>query len=193
MGSRRMGRRRLHSLDKLGKSLTAAEIGIGAGLSPGFVRANQTREGLIVTTEIVLDLGTSAGAIASIDTAANYVIGVSGASAELCDTNDATLWGRIVEVEMVCFEDLATGDDDVILAHHSAKLNGLANGAAATRTAVDQTDWNAGVSDAEYINAAPGRYWFLLSGGNDTAGTYSTGKMVIRFTGQADPAGTTDL
>ena len=190
MGNRRIGRKRLFSLDKLGKSMTAAQLGIGAGMSPALVRATQSREGLIVTTEIVLNLGTSKAAIASSDTAANYVIGVSGASAEIFDSNDASVFGRILEVEMVCFEDLATGDDDVILAHHSAKLNGLADGAAATNTAVDKTDWDAGTSDSDPIQAAPGRYWFLLSGGNDTAGTYSAGKLVIRVTGQVDPEDT---
>ena len=190
MGNRRIGRKRLFSLDKLGKSMTAAQLGIGAGMSPDLVRATQSREGLIVTTEIVLNLGTSKAAIASSDTAANYVIGVSGASAEIFDSNDASVFGRILEVEMVCFEDLATGDDDVILAHHSAKLNGLADGAAATNTAVDKTDWDAGTSDSDPIQAAPGRYWFLLSGGNDTAGTYSAGKLVIRVTGQVDPEDT---
>ena len=187
MANKRLGRKRLFSLEKLGKSMTASELGIGAGMEPALVRATQNREGSIVTTEIVLNLGTSKGAIASSDTAANYVIGVSGASAEIFDSNDASVFGRILEVEMVCFEDLATGDDDVILAHHTDKLNGLANGAAATNTGVDQTDWNAGSADSDAITSTPGRYWFLLSGGNDTAGTYSAGKLVIRVTGQVDP------
>ena len=130
------------------------------------------------------------GAIASVNTGANYVIGVSGEEAHVFDSNDAAVFGRITDVEMVCFEDLATGDDDVILAHHTGKLNGLANGAAATNTAVDQTDWNAGSADSDAIAVAPGRYWFLLSGGADTAGTYSAGKLVIRVTGQVDPADT---
>ena len=187
MGNRRLGRKRLFSLEKKGQSLDAATLGIGAGMSPALVRAHQSREGLIVTTEIVLNLGTSKAAVASIDTAANYVIGVSGASAEIFDSNDASVFGRILEVEMVCFEDFATGDDDVIVAHHTGKLNSLANGSAATNTGIDKTDWNAGVSDREAFEAAPGRYWFLLSGGNDTAGTYSAGKVVIRVTGQIDP------
>ncbi len=187
MGNRRIGRKRLYSLEKQGKSLSAASLGIGSGMENALVRATQSREGLIITTEIVLDLGTSKAAVASVSTGANYVIGVSGAPAQIADTNDTTVFGRLLEVEMVCFEDLATGDDDVILAHHTAVLNGVVDGAAATNTSIDKTDWDAGVSDRVALEAAPGRYWYLLSGGANTAGTYSAGKLVIRFTGQADP------
>ena len=156
MGNRRLGRKRLFSLEKLGKSMTASELGIGVGMEPALVRATQNREGSIITTEIVLNLGTSKAAIASIDTDANYVIGVSAQEAHIFDSNDVSVFGRLLEVEMVCFEDLLTGDDDVILAHHSGKLNGLADGAAATNTGVDQTDWNAGTADSDSITYTPG-------------------------------------
>ncbi len=194
MGSRRLGRKRLHSLDKLGKSLTAAEIGMGAGMTPALVRATQTREGLIAVTEIVLDLGTSKAAIASYGTE-NDIIGVDGVDSTVFDSDDATLWGRLLEVEMVCFESLATGNDDVILTHHSSKItNNQANvdASAGTQSAIDDTDWNAGDSKSLSFNNQPGRYWTLV-GGDTTAGTYSAGKLVIRVTGQVDPAGTTDL
>ncbi len=187
MGSRRLGRKRLHSLDKQGQSLTAAQLGMGAGISPALVRATQTREGLISVIEIVLDLGTSKADIASYANA-NDIIGVDGVDSTLFDANDTDVFGRLLEVEMVCFEDLAGGDDDVILTHHTAKItNNQANvdASAGTQSAIDKTDWDAGVSDRLAFEAQPGRYWTLVSG-DTAAGTYTAGKLVVRITGQID-------
>lgn len=186
MGSRRLGRKRLHSLDKQGQSLTAAQLGMGAGISPALVRATQTREGLISVIEIVLDLGTSKADIASYGTA-NDIIGVDGVDSTLFDANDTDVFGRLLEVEMVCFEDLAGGNDDVILSHHTAKItNNQANVEhTGTQSAIDKTDWDAGVSDRLAFEAQPGRYW-TLTGGDTAAGTYTAGKLVVRITGQID-------
>ena len=194
MGARRLGRRRLHALDKKGKSLTAAEIGMGAGMSPALVSANQTREGSIITTEIQLDLGTSKAAIASYATAAG-IIGVLNADSTVADINDTDLWGHIMEVEMVCVEDLAGGNDDVILTHHTVKVGGgTDNGgsddaSAGTQSAIDHATWVAGDNHRLAI-ATPAhtthRYWTLVSGDNSVADTYTGGKLVVRFTGQAN-------
>ena len=193
MGSRRLGRKRLHSLDKQGQSLTAAQLGMGAGISPALVRATHLKQILymknilISVIEIVLDLGTSKADIASYANA-NDIIGVDGVDSTLFDANDTDVFGRLLEVEMVCFEDLAGGDDDVILTHHTAKItNNQANvdASAGTQSAIDKTDWDAGVSDRLAFEAQPGRYWTLVSG-DTAAGTYTAGKLVVRITGQID-------
>jgi hypothetical protein len=188
MGSRRLGRKRLHSLDKQGQSLTAAQLGMGAGMSPALVRATQTREGLVSVIEIVLDLGTSKAAIASYGTE-NDIIGVDGVDSTLFDANDTTVFGRLLEVEMVCFETPTTGNDDLILTHHTAKISSNAaniDASAGTQSAVDNATWAIGESDRLTFEAQPGRYWTIV-GGDTTAGTYDAGKFVIRVTGQIDP------
>ena len=188
MGSRRLGRKRLHSLDKQGQSLTAAQLGMGAGMSPALVRATQTREGLVSVIEIVLDLGTSKAAIASYGTE-NDIIGVDGVDSTLFDANDTTVFGRLLEVEMVCFETPTTGNDDLILTHHTSKISSNAaniDASAGTQSAVDNATWAIGESDRLTFEAQPGRYWTIV-GGDTTAGTYDAGKFVIRVTGQIDP------
>jgi len=187
MGARRLGRRRLHALDKKGKSLTAAEIGMGAGLSPALVSANQTREGSIVTTEIQLDLGTSKAAVVSTAQAIG-IIGVAALDATLADINDAAVFGHVMEVEMVCTEDVTTGTDDIILTHHTAKIGDNVTGVDAsggTQSAIDDTDWNAGDNKRLALATTGQRYWTLTQG-DGAAGTYDGGKLVVRFTGQAN-------
>ena len=193
MGSRRLGRRRLHALDKQGKSLTAAEIGMGAGMSPALVSANQSREGSSITTEIQLDLGTSKASVVSTDQAIG-IIGVAGLDATVADINDTNVFGHVMEVEMVCVEDVAGGNDDIILSHHTGKITGNVTGsdaAAATQSAIDDTDWNAGDNKRLALATAAHtthRYWTLTAGDGSVNAAYTSGKIIIRYTGQANVA-----
>ena len=199
MGSRRLGRKRLHSLEKLGKSLTAAEIGIGAGMEPALVRATQKRDGLLVLTEIVLNLGTAKGTIAC--SADNAAIGVTGASSAIFQWNLAT-FGRLLEIEIVCIEQPA-GDagvaDDLELINHSAEVNagsalkGVGNNAlagdgqyvagdVASVAITSVTSLGASYATSNVFAFAQGE-----ASHDGAAETYTAGKFVIRITGQADP------
>ena len=78
MGSRRLGRKRLASLEKRGEKIERSALGMGDGMKDTFVRCNKMRDGSLNIVELVLDLGTADAAIASF--AANDVIGVDGES-----------------------------------------------------------------------------------------------------------------
>ena len=199
MGSRRLGRKRLHSLEKLGKSLTATEIGIGAGMEPALVRATQKRDGLLVLTEIVLNLGTSKGAIAC--AANNDAIGVAGADSTIFQWTQA-VFGRLLEIEIVCIEAPA-GDagvaDDLELHQHTDAINAhdqlkgvaqvvLAGDGAYAAGDVASVAVTSLTSLGESYSASP---YFAFAQGeashDGAAETYTAGKFVIRITGQADP------
>ena len=77
MGNRRMGRQRLFSLEKKGKESTNRP---GPGIEDAVVYSKVSRDGAEITTEIVVDLGTSAAAIKS-KNADGDVIGVDGGGA----------------------------------------------------------------------------------------------------------------
>ena len=187
MGYKRKSRGRIHAIEKLGKSLTAAEIGIGAGMEPALVRATQKREGLEIMTEIVLNLGTSKAAIASF--ADDDVIGVDGAAANVMKWTQA-VFGRLLSMEMVCFESPVTGDDDLRLYLHSAAVNANAP-TAGSGTDINNGAWATGINDSHVFatdtyTASP--YFHLTQqDGAPVAGTYSAGKFVLRVIGQADP------
>ena len=189
MGNRRIGRVRLHALEKLGKSLTAEEIGIGVGMQDALVRATQKRDGLIVETEIVLDLGTSKAAIDS--GGDNAAIGVAGAAAEVFKWTLAT-FGRLLEIETVCVETPTTGADAIGLFRKATSVNGSAahkgqGGVTAVHTgttfAIGTVETDAVVTDI--YTATP---FFTLASEEAVDAVYDAGKLVIRVTGQADPA-----
>ena len=199
MGSRRLGRKRLHSIEKLGKSLTATEIGIGAGMEPALVRATQKRDGLLVLTEIVLNLGTSKGVVAC--SANNAAIGVQGADSTIFQYTQA-VFGRLLEIEVVCIEQpagAAAVADDLELHQHTEAINaGAALKGVAQLVLAGDGEYVAGdvasvavtslSSLGESYTASP---FFALAQGeashDGAAETYTAGKFVIRITGQADP------
>ena len=188
MGSRRLGRKRLHSIEKLGKSLTATEIGIGAGMEPALVRATQKRDGLQVVTEIVLDLGTSKGVIATAGDKA--AIGVAGQAAEVFTWSQA-VFGRLTASEIVCFEDPAGASGALGLFRKAASTNAAAAledqvGVTAVHTG---TTFAAGTSETDAITSdiySATTFFTLACQAADT-NTYTGGKLVLRLTGQADP------
>ena len=182
MGSRRLGRKRLYSLDKRGESLTVDQIGTGAGMKDAFVRANRTREGAFVTVEMVYDLGTSAAAIASF--AANDVIGVDGQSGTIFVATES-IFGFLVELEMCILEQPLTGDDDLHIYSHTTHVNANAQGNSNTNTAVDITSADKGMSNAQAMNGktfATNDHFYIVSDGS-TADTYTAGKLLIKATG----------
>ena len=83
---KRLGRKRLFALNKLGETSTQTA---GTGISPAIGAQTQLREGSLITTDIQIDLGTSAGAIASVATtgtpanAGSAVIGVAALTSSL--------------------------------------------------------------------------------------------------------------
>ena len=184
MGSRRLGRKRLLSLEKRGQQLTVDDIGMGAGMSPAFVRANKMRDGVFNVVELVLDLGTADAAIAS--HAANDVIGVDGADGTIFTWTES-LHGYLVDLEMLVLETPTTGDDDLHIYAHSAAVNANAAGNGNTDTTVDITTAVKGNSHSAAVNGATlatKPKFYIVSDGS-TAGTYDAGKLLIRTIGFA--------
>ena len=184
MGSRRLGRKRLMSLEKRGQVVQKSELGMGAGMSDTFVRANKMRDGSLIVVEMVLDLGTAAAAIASF--AANDVIGVDGEDGTIFTWNES-LFGYLVDLEMLVLETPTTGDDDLHIYAHSSAVNANAAGAGNTDTTVDITTAVKGNSHSVALNGdtfATANKFYIVSDGS-TAGTYAAGKLLIRTTGFA--------
>jgi len=184
MGNRRLGRKRLRSLEKRGTVLTKAQMGMGAGMSDTFVRANQYRDGVFRIVELVLDLGTADAVIAS--HAANDVIGVNAASGTIF-TWDESIHGYLVDLEMLILETPTTGDDDLHIYAHSSAVNANAAGNGNTDTTVDITTSVKGNSHSATLNGATfatAKQFYIVSDGS-TAGTYDAGKILIRTIGFA--------
>lgn len=191
MGSRRLGRKRLMSLEKRGQVVQASDLGMGAGMSPAFVRANKMRDGSLIVVEMVLDLGTSAADIASF--AANDVIGVDGADGTIFTWNES-LFGYLIDLEMLVLETPTTGDDDLHIYAHSSAVNANAAGNGNTNTTVDITTAVKGNSHSATLNGdtfATATKFYIVSDGS-TAGTYDAGKLLIRTTGFAIDDAATD-
>lgn len=184
MGSRRLGRKRLLSLEKRGQSVEKSDLGMGAGMSPTFVRANKMRDGSLIVVEMVLDLGTSTGAVASF--AANDVIGVDGEDGTIFTWNES-LFGYLVDLEMLVLESPTAGDDDLHIYAHSSAINANAAGDGGTNTTVDISTAVKGNSHSATLNGAThatAKYFYIVSDGS-TAATYTAGKVLIRTTGFA--------
>ena len=184
MGSRRLGRRRLLSLEKRGQVIEKSELNMGAGMSDTFVRANKMRDGSLNVVEIVLDLGTSAAAIASF--AANDVIGVDGEDGTIFTWNES-LFGYLVDLEMFVLETPTTGDDDLHIYAHSSAVNANAAGNGNTNTSVDISTAVKGNSNSQVLNGATfatAKKFYIVSDGS-TTGTYDAGILLIRATGFA--------
>ena len=107
MGSRRLGRKRLVSLSKVGEQVASTA---GDGIKDAIASYTIRREGHKVVTEIVVDLGTSKADIVTADTL-NDIIGKDAAeNAALC-TIDSSIHGHITYVEMVCLEVPVAADN----------------------------------------------------------------------------------
>jgi hypothetical protein len=182
MGNRRLGRKRLMSLEKRGTPVLKSELGMGAGMSDTFVRANKYRDGVFQIVEIVLDLGTAAAAIASFG--ANDTIGVSGQSGAIFTWTES-VFGYLVDLEMLVLEIPAGGDDDLHIYAHSTAPNAAAAGNGNTNTSVDITTCKKGKSHSAAVDGdahIAAKEFYIVSDGSDT-GTYTTGKLLIRTTG----------
>jgi hypothetical protein len=196
MGSRRLGRKRLYSLEKQGESLTTSQLGTGTGMETAVTRATRSREGQEICVEILLDLG--AGSIVPGDSTANAAIGLLGKPAQFA-TWSKDIFGYITDFEVMYFEVLAGGGhadhrSDLELVHKASAVNG---GAAHGGTVITALDGGAGnpaevgetlafsVANFAKFDSSKG-FFNLASTGNQAAAAYSGGKLMIRIKGIAD-------
>ena len=187
MGSRRLGRRRLFSLEKRGQQNPNRP---GPGIADAVVYSKVSRDGAQILTEIVVDLGTSK---ADIQSASNDtdVIGVNEGGAAHLGLLTVAANGIITDVEMICTEAPTTGelDIDLVRLNNATKVFDDAN--AGTKLIDTGADWVKGLTKTGTVDDASAsddaQYLYLCVGTNSSpaAGTYASGKYVIRLIGYA--------
>ena len=195
MGSRRLGRKRLYSLEKRGESLTATDLGTGTGMEPALVRASRSREGQEITVEILLDLG--AGNIVPGDSTANAAIGVAGKPAQFA-TYSTSIFGLITDIEVMYFVPLTGGGhaghrSDLELVHKASAVNGGDGHSGTVITAIDDGSNPAVKGETLAFSVAnfgvfdtSKTHLMLASVANQAASAYTAGTLMLRFKGLAD-------
>jgi len=185
---KRLGRKRLFSLNKLGQTSTQTA---GTGISPAIAAQTELREGSLITTDIQIDLGTSAGAIASVatvgaaDGAGVAVIGVAALTSSLVTVAQAQ--GILASAELICVEAPGTGEDNIGVFYADNVLSSSMTMAQATNpveliTAEAYAAPGDSAANTDISADIDGKYIYLVSSGS-TANTYSAGKFILRLYG----------
>ena len=188
MGSRRLGRKRLVSLDKLGQSDTITQ----GDNAPKVTRQTIRREGNKIITEIAVDLGD--GRVHG-DGTDGRTIAVNGATT---GTAIATLTlathGYIAYAECVCVEAPTVGTPDIkVMASTSADNNQGAAPAGGVDLVDPAAAWTLGLRKGTLFSGDSGvpgtaAHIVLVEGDGAGAGTYATGKLLITIEGIASDA-----
>jgi len=181
MGSRRLGRKRLFSLEKQGESLTKTQLSTGAGIEAALVRATQIRDGALIITELMVDLGAT-----GIEShGANKAIGIDDGTADATLFKwTESLFGQLLDVDLMCAEDLAGGAVNIILASKDSAV--LAKGASNGNTdhcSITDADKGDNVSATNIVAADAANVHFYLHTAQATDDAYTAGKLIIRVTG----------
>ena len=185
MGNRRLSRKRLYQVEKLGKNVKG-DIGTGAGFADAIKSATQHRQGSEIITEIAIDLD---GGTMNEGGGARKVVGVNGTASEIAELTVAN-FGHITEVRAVVVEDIASNGsiDDLDLEYAAASaVGGATMSTAVILTAL--TDTGVDKSTAYDANDLAGKFLFLVDGegGGNTAKIFSAGKILIYIHGFVAP------
>ena len=195
MGSRRLGRKRMFSLDKAGQSV---DLGAGAGIKDAIVSTTQKREGHQIITEIALDLGTSKATIKTSGTGGDgdtMALGVDDTVSSIGQLTVAKV-GVVNEVRVQVLEALVGGTTtfDIEKGNDGAGKSGAA-GAQATGQAAVAGAFTAiantvgvDVSVLFDANELADKFLYVCQGENDTAAALTAGKLLITIYGAAVPA-----
>jgi len=198
---KRIGRKRLYSLEKLGQSETTLEP--GPAMSGAFGHGKASRHGSEIITEIYIDLG--AGQVrAPRSHISGTIIAHSGVLDSSAVQTAAAHIGRVTNakngyinlIEVSCIETPVGGTTDInLVAATSSALPYSGSGGLANRTdlftVVNTGAMVAGTSTANAIDANQlqnFQYLYLGTGANTTSagyGAYSAGKLVVRMFGIA--------
>ena len=198
MGNRRLSRKRLYQVEKLGQKV---DLEAGAGIADAIISATQHRQGQELITEIAIDLGTSKDAIVP-GGADGQAIGVTSTASAITKLTNAK-FGIISEIRVVCVEaiDATTNGTDIdIFALPDTVANSTraqAFNVAGVASAVTVFTGGAAVvvgrddsytTDAE---AVKDHYLYLADGAASGAGAYNAvnngGKLVIYIHGFVAP------
>ena len=183
MGNRRLGRKRLYAVEKLGQKQTKTA---GVAMTGSLGNCTESRTGSEILTEIEIDLAAAAGAAHSFGT--DKVIGLSSSGgthgAATIVTIDKDVHGAVTDIELVCLEVPTAGEDDIDL---YTKSSALAAGASASGTKlINNGNWTyVGQSNSSALAAASDGLVVFLASGGATAADYTAGKYILRLYGHA--------
>lgn len=188
MGNRRIGRKRLYGVEKLGQSI---DIEPAIGIKGAIVRATQHRQGQEMITEILVDLGTSKAVIAG-GSAAESAVGVGTSAAHLTQLT-AAKYGIITEIRAVCLEaPQPAGVNTVdIWTNGSAIVADSDVGTAGTPVAgpADMSAVGEDTSVTYAANNVADNYLYIANATGKTGGdTFTAGKLAIYIHGFVAPA-----
>ena len=182
MGNRRLGRKRLFAVEKLGQSV---DLGSGAGIADAIASATQHREGSQITTEIVMDLGTARAAIIGGGTDTD-AIGVASADASITQLTTAK-FGVITEIRVICLEAPAGGDTVVDFHAHASALNTAGSPTIAISGVAGLDTVGQDVSGTLDDNSLADDYLYITNGSGSGSGAMTAGKFVILIYGFVVP------
>lgn len=194
---KRIGRKRLYALNKLGETLTETA---GTGISDSIGNSTRIRSGQEIISEITLDLANGTAAVNSFASAAGppatstavAIIGVSSSTgthsnAQVLQIDNATVAGTangvVTSGELVCVEAAAGGEDAIGLwygSNASGSGNDMEAGGVELIAPVAQVLGKDSTFDID--SDIDNKYLYLVSSGS-TADTYSAGKFVLRLYG----------
>ena len=188
MGNRRLGRKRLYAVEKLGQKQTKTA---GIAMTGSLGNCTEMRNGSEIITEIEIDLAPAAGAAHSFS--ADKAIGVSSsggthAAATIVEI-DQSVHGAVTDMELICLEVPTAGDPDIDLYTHSSAVLAGGNAGAGTKR-IDHGDWSyvgqAKATTATGLGAAATAEPFVyLATGATTNADYTGGKYILRLYGTA--------
>jgi hypothetical protein len=191
---KRLGRKRLYALEKLGES---SGLSAGLGVNSAIGHSKCSRDGQEIMTEITVDLACAAGALSSCGTinlpiafsqsAAGVQVGGGGHLGQITTATN----GIITLAEMTCVEAPVGGKTDIDL---SVADNADANFSGSLTNRIEVVPgggaWVLGESiSAAFDDATLQDHYLYLTVGSATDGAaaaaYSAGKYVIRLHGYA--------
>jgi hypothetical protein len=184
MGNRRLSRKRLFEVEKLGQEFASSA---GAAMSDQIGSQTQHRDGSQITSEITIDLGSSNGPAHSFE--ADLALGLSSSSGTHGSSTvvllDTDTHGVVTDLELICVEVPTGGDPDIDLYIHTAAVN--ASASAAGTKAINHGDYTfVGETDTYTFAAAASAkpYIYLATGNNNNADAdYTAGKFILRIYG----------
>ena len=188
MGNRRLGRKRLYTIEKQGQTV---DLSPGLGMAPAIERTTQHRLGQELITEIVVDLGTSKATIIG-GGAEEDACGVSGKKATLGQLTRAKV-GIVTEIRAIVTEapdSAGDANNTLDLWVNSASLDTGADVTDGNQVATSNVaDLNAVGEDTSVTldadDVADG-YLYITNATGVTGGVaFTAGKLVIYIYGYA--------
>lgn len=191
---KRLGRKRLYALEKEGQSFSGS---VGTGISGSVISRTAHREGQNIVTDIVLDLGSSQGALNCPDIkrkVLGYSASVGGALTQPAHLGlvEHMESGVVTLVEATCLE-VPTGGPAKIELQYNSSATVTYSGSAGTRL-MELPVAAIGSSSQVALDAddLQNKYLYLASAEESDAGaakrTYTAGKIHIRLHGTFIPA-----